>query len=175
MEKVKNNTEVLENNHQTNNEAYKKQLNDLNLRHLGFNLSNLSIVLTCFMALLFLGQIVAVLVGFLFAALLFCFLLLVTIATLGIVYFTTDFGKLWGLFGKITDGGTTFIEFLQKLMISIPYVSALGILSGVGAILCYSFCKRYRSVGRIVTSGIMIGICLILFILYFAGVGKWTN
>lgn len=175
MEEVENKSEEINvQNQQIDSEsaAYKRLIIDQNLRHLSFNLTNLSIVCTCFIALLFLGQIITVIVGCVAAVVLFAFLMAVTIVTLGVVYFVSDFGKLWGWFGPIINGSTTFLEIMQKVMVVVPYVSAVGILAGAGTIVCNVFCKRYRSVGRIVTVSIMMAISLTLLILYLVGVGK---
>ena len=155
-----------------NDPRVKKQVLLFNLRHLAFDLCNLSIVCVSFILLLILGQFVTVLVAFLAAAILFVFLIFISVVTVGVVYATTDIGKMWGWFGSLTDGSSAFLQFLQKLLVCTPYVCAVGIVAAVGSIICYSFSKNYKSTPRIVVSGIMIGLCVIGIIFYFAGVMK---
>lgn len=155
-----------------NNEFVKNDIKLLNLRHLAVVLSNLTFVAVGFTILMFVSQLVtAVFVG-LACIFVLAFMLVATVATLGIVYLIPGFSDLWGLVSKLGDGGTNILAIISTISLAIPYVCIGSVVSGAFSILSMSFCKRYKSVTRIVFTAIFMFLSLLVAILYFVGVVK---
>ena len=157
----------MEENFQIQKEVSKQTAN-LSFRHLAIIFSNLAIFASAVSIAIALSGVITTLTLFVFGAILFCFLIIVSIVTLGIIYLVSDFGSLWGWFGKLADNRVIdIINYLYKIL---PFVSGISLTLSIVSIISLSLVKAEKSVGRIVANSILGFLSLIIFIFALAGV-----
>ncbi len=128
------------------------------LTRLGIICSNLSII---FVVLSFLA-----IVGVFLSVFYYMFLICIVVLTLFTILADPNFR---GLFGG--NGG--FVEFITKLATISPAFMGLSAVFSIASIILLSTDKHHRHTGRIVFSGISIGIVAILALVFvFSIMGK---
>ena len=139
--------------------------------------SNMTYFATIFSFLDLIGSLLTVLMAFVAGVVLFAVLMIVSIATLGLIYVTTDFGKAWSLLGDLTNNTDKVINFFTILQSMLPYISGIGCVVGIVSIIFLKYSNIQNKKLKIVWSSICLGILAILFVLSLIVIGggvKWT-
>ena len=101
------------------------------------------------------------------AVCLFCVLIFATIATLGVIYFVSDFGKAWSWFGPMFESSKTITEFLEKIYLVMPYVGMAALVAAALSIALLAKSQNENKVAKIVWLSISIVILIFCVILEF--------
>lgn len=151
--------------------------NELMLNRCSNILSNVAFAMTILSFLIAIGTIVSIFVAYFFVFIAGAVLVVISLATLGIVYLVTDMGKAWTWLGQVLNKTENLADFFNKLYAILPYSCVGGIIFSVGAIICLSFSKNEHKKSKIVWLSICLGVLLISGIVVLAAVGgaRWTN
>ena len=106
---------------------------------------------------------------------LFLILFFVTIATLGLVYLTTDFGKAWGWFDPMFNNAKTITDFLAKVYLVTPYLGIAALACSVVSIVLLAKGQNEHKVSKIVWLSICIAILVFCVIFEFATKGGFSS
>jgi len=141
-------------------------------RHLGKDFGNMSIVFVAFVFFVLFAQlsisIGAIFLGFLLAAI----LIIISIATLFLVYINGGMAPWWQRVLDLFQGGSEVANFISKIYVSFPFVLVLSIFFSILSIVFTSKSGVYKSKGRIICSSIFGVIAAIMLLIILAGVVK---
>lgn len=105
------------------------------------------------------------------AIILFVILVFITVATLGLVYVTSDFGKAWGWFDPMFNNAKTITDFLAKIYLFMPYLGMAALAVAVVSIVLLAKSQNEHKTAKIVWLSICIALLVFCVIFEFATKG----
>ncbi len=134
-------------------------------------LFSLLTAITVFSIVVVFSYFVVALISFVLALFLFIGLLIITLATLGIVYLTTDIGKAWGWFDPLMERTQAFYQVLDKIYHVLPYLDIACIALCVVSIVLFAKNKLCISKTKIVWLSIFLVVLVACAIFAFLSQG----
>jgi len=138
------------------------ELSRMYVTHLGIILSNIAIAVLVISLCSFLGALFQAL----YIVFLFFILILVTICTLGTSFFFFPYGKY---FQQFTKTGTLADFFMKLVTFCIQYLLPVAIVCCIASIILLTLNKNNQHKGRVIFSGAVLIVSIVVFILAITG------